>query len=317
MSPRAVRPLTTCDARALGVTPGQLAGPGWSSPSRGVHRPATSEGEPSPLQRILDVAELLPPGAAIGGWAAAHLLGASELDGRGWSGRVLQPVPVILPPPLLIRTRPGIVRWRSELADDERVDVGGVVCSTAVRTGFDLVRLCDLRNGVVCLDAMGRQVGLSPAAVLAHAAVRRRWRGRPRIAPAVGLADPRALSTGETRLRLVWMLDAGLPRPEVNPTVTDLGGFILGMGDLLEPESALLAEYDGAGHRELGRHVADNAREEWLEDAGLVVVRASAPDVWPTNRARTVLRLHTARRRGLRRDRARDRWTWVPRRRVE
>lgn len=251
----AVRPLSTGDARALGVTPGQLAGPGWSSPTRGVHRPATSAGEPSPRQRILDVAELLPPGAAIGGWAAAHLLGASELDGRGWSGRALQPVPVILPPPMLIRARTGMVRWRSELADDERVDAGGVVCSSAVRTGFDLVRLRDLRSGVVCLDVMGRQLGLSPAAVLAHAAIRRRWRGRPRIAPAVRLADPRALSTGETLLR--------------------------------------------------------------LEDAGLVVVRASAPDVWPTNRARTVLRLHTARRRGLTRDRARDRWTWVPRRRVD
>jgi hypothetical protein len=296
----------------MGVTPGQLAGPGWSSPLRGVHRPASAESLPSPRERILDIAELLPAGAAIGGWAAAHLLGADELDGRGWSGHEVEPVPVVLPPPLLIRARPELVRWRSALADDERVEVDGVPCTVAVRTGFDLVRTRDLRSGVICLDVLGRQVGLDPASVLAHAVPRRRWKGRPRVAPAVDLADPRALSTGETRLRLVWVLDAGLPRPQVNPTLRDTTGFTLGMGDLLDPESALLGEYDGEGHRELDQHVADNAREEWLENAGLVVVRAAAPDVWSVNRTRTVARLRTGYRRGLQRDRSKDTWTWTP-----
>jgi hypothetical protein len=305
-------PLATRDALDLGVTPGQLAGPGWSSPLRGVHRPATAESAPSARQRILDVAELLPVGAAIGGWAAAHQLGADELDGRGWSGHEVEPVPVVLPPPLLIRHRPELVRWRSPLADEELVEVDGVPCTAEVRTGFDLVRTRDLRSGVVCLDILGRQIGLDPALVLAHAAARRRWKGRPRVAPAVALADPRALSTGETRLRLVWVLDAQLPRPEVNPTVRDATGFVLGIGDLLDPGSALLGEYDGEGHRELDQHVADNAREEWLEAAGLVVVRACGPDLWPSNRARTVARLHAGYRRGLGRDRSKDSWTWTP-----
>ena len=307
-----MRPLSTRDARALGVTPGQLAGPGWASPTRGLHRPACPD-ERSPRQRILDVAELLPVGAAIGGWAAAHLLGAVDLDGRGWSGQEVEPVPVVLPPPVLIRARPELERWRSTLTDDEVVQIDGVPCTSPVRTGFDLVRSRDLRSGVVCLDVLGRQIGLHPVDVLAHSEARRRWRGRPRVAGAVELADPRALSTGETRFRLVWVLDAGLPLPQVNPTLRTPDGFLLGVADLLDPEAGLVGEYDGEGHRELDRHVLDNAREEWFEDAGLVVVRACAPDVRAANRARSALRLRTAFHRRLARDRARDRWTWVPR----
>jgi hypothetical protein len=307
-----VRPLSTRDARALGVTPGQLAGAGWASPTRGLHRP-TGRVEYSPTQRIYDVAELLPLGAAIGGWAAAHLLGARDLDGRGWSGQEVEPVPVVLPPPVLIRARPGLVRWRSAVTDDEVVEVDGVPCTSPVRTGYDLVRSRDLRNGVGCLDVLGRQIGLRPMDVLAHSEARRRWRGRPRVARAVELSDPRALSTGETRFRLVWILDAGLPHPQVNPTLRTPDGFLLGMADLLDPEAGLVGEYDGAGHRELERHVLDNAREEWMEDTGLIVVRACAPDVRVANRARSALRLRIAFHRGLARDRARDRWTWVPR----
>ena len=303
----------TQTALEWGVTKGELAGPGWASPYRGVHRPWSPQAGLSPRQRILDAAELLPEGAAIGGWAAAHLAGALDLDGRGWAGVASEPVPVVLPPPLLIRARKGIVRWRSALDPGDVVLIDGVPCTSPVRTGFDLVRTQPLRGGVVVLDVLGRQCGLSPGAVLEYARGHRRWRGRPRVLPAVRLADPRALSTGETRFRLLWVLDANLPTPEVNPAILGPGGGLLGMGDLLDPEAALLGEYDGSGHRDLAAHVADNAREEWLEDAGLVVVRASSPDVSPAARGRTVHRLRTGYRRGRSRDRSRDRWTYVPR----
>lgn len=308
--------LRTHEALSLGVTPGELAGPRWHAPTRGVRRPAGPlDDRPlaaPPMQRLYDVAELLPHGAAIGGWGAAYLLGALDLDGRGDTGLQLEPVPIVLPPPLLVRVRPEIVRWRSALADQDVEVVNGVPCTAAARTGFDLARRLPLRRAVVALDALGRQAGLAPEAVLRYRHQHRRWRGVPRVDTAVSLADPRARSTGETRLRLVWVLDAGLPAPEVNPWVLGADGSLLGMGDLLDPEAGLLGEYDGAGHRDLMAHALDNAREEWLEDSGLVVVRAAAPDLWVANRRRTVLRLQTAHRRGLSRDRHRDRWTWTP-----
>ena len=308
----AVRPLPAWELLDIGVTPGELAGPGWSSPYRGVHRPADPTRVASPLQRIMDVAELLPVGAALGGWAAAYLLGATEMDGRGWSGQQVQPVPVVLPPPVLIRARTGLTRWRSVLGDDDVVVVDGIPVTSAVRTGFDLVRRSQLRDGVTVLDLLGRQLRLSPDAVSSYAQRHRKWRGLPRVAPAVELADIRARSAGETRLRLTWILDAQLPRPEVNPRVFDLDGQLVAEADLLDPEAGVVVEHDGSQHRELANHVLDNAREEWVEDTGLIVVRTCSPDLWVENRRRTVLRLQVAHRRGSSRDRNRDRWTWTP-----
>lgn len=304
----------TRDAYSLAVTRGELAGPGWIAPFRGVRRPVVPPAirAADPMQRLYDVAVLLPEGAAIGGWGAAYLLGAGELDGRGSSGTEEEPVPVVLPPPLLIRAREGVMRWRSTLAPDDYAVVDGIACTSAARTGFDLARTLPLRRAVVALDVLGRMTGLAPGSVMAYREAHRRWRGVPRVDAAAALADPRALSPGETRLRLIWVLDAGLPRPEVNASIFDESGLFLGMGDLLDPDAGLVGEYDGAGHRELDQHVADNAREEWLEDAGLVVVRAGAPDVRLANRRRTVTRLVTAHRRGLARDRSRDRWRWTP-----
>jgi hypothetical protein len=89
--------LRTSHLLALGVTPKELRGPRWRSPFRGVHTPAV----PSPLspaQRVQDAAELVPAGGAIGGWAAGWLLGATDLDGRGRSGREPEDLVVVVPP---------------------------------------------------------------------------------------------------------------------------------------------------------------------------------------------------------------------------
>ena len=300
--------MRTGDALALGITRGELAGPGWQAPLHGVQLPAGPDAN-DPFQRILAVAELLPSGAAIGGWASARLRNVRELDGRGPSGRTLEPVPVVLPPPVLIRARPEIVRWRSKLGPDDVALVDGIPCTSAVRTGFDLARNRSLREAVVALDQLGRLMGLQPGEVLHYAQERRGWRGVPQVRRAVGLTDPRALSTGETRLRLVWVLDARLPPPEVNAEVFNLDGWLLGIGDLLDSDAGMLGEYDGGGHRDAERHTTDNAREEWLEDSGLIVVRATSIDVG-RERRRTAIRLVTAHRRGKGRDRSRDRWTW-------
>ena len=50
----------------------------------------------------------------------------------------------------------------------------------------------------------------------------------------------------ETSLRLVWQLECRLPPPEVNAVLRTGDGWLLGMTDLVDPESGLVAEYDGA-----------------------------------------------------------------------
>jgi hypothetical protein len=127
----------------------------------------------------------------------------------------------------------------------------------------------------------------------------------------VDLADGAAASCPESRLRLLWVVDAGLPHPRVNRPVFDPAGVLLGVPDLLDPESGLVGEYDGAVHRDARRHAADNVREERLESHGLTVVRATAIDL-KHKRAQSALRLRDGYRRAMARNRRLDRWTMEP-----
>ncbi len=299
-------PLTRGDASLLGIGWRELAGPLWRSPYRGSH--VWSATDPQlPLQRALDAACLLPEGGALGGWAAAKIAGVDELDGAP-TGRPL-PVPLCLPPRVTRRRGPTVVPWRSPLDAADVVEIGGVPVTRTVRTAFDLARHGDLEVAVSCLDVLARgRPGLLDE-VAAYAAARPGWGGVPAARRALALASPRARSMRETALRLFWHLECGLPVPEVNASVLGHGGWLLGMGDLLDAESGLLSEYDGAGHRDEVQHALDNAREEGFEDAGLVVVRFGNLDlVRHRTRAKQRLLAGHARARSARQ---RD-WLWLP-----
>lgn len=119
--------------------------------------------------------------------------------------------------------------------------------------------------------------------------------------------DAASKSPPETRLRMLWTLSAGLPRPLVNRPVFTFDGRLIGVPDILDLDSGTVAEYDGEEHRDLRNHTSDNAREEDLEDHGLVVARVTALDM--QRPAVTAQRLTRAWSRGMGRDRGRDRWT--------
>ncbi len=285
------------------MTRHQLSRAVWERPHRGVR--SWGFADPlDPLRRARAAALVLPRGGALGGWAAAYLLGAGDLDGRvGTEGD-----PVLFCLPRRTRTTRAEVRvLRSELgADDIRV-VDGVPVTSPVRTAFDLARTGPLESAVVALDALARAKVVRLDDVADYVERHRGWRGAARARRAVALADPRTRSCAETRLRLLWVLDAGLPAPLVNPSVQHIDGYLLGEVDLLDPEAGLVGEYDGAAHRVLAQHAADNNREEWLEDAGLIVFRATGVDL-TSQRRRSIARLKAGHARGLRRDRGRDRW---------
>lgn len=308
--PLRVQPAVTYrEAIALGVPRGTQFGPGWLRPHRDVRLPAGADLD-LPLQRALAVAALLPHGAALGGWAAATVLGCAGPDGRGADGRSALPVPVVTPPPLQMRRRDGLVLWRSPLEPDDVVEVNGIPVTAPLRTAFDCARRSPLAEAVVALDALAATCALDLADVGRYIASRRGWGGVPLARAALALADPRSRSAGESRLRVFWMLEAGLPRPEVNVRVLDPDGHLVGIVDLLDPERALIGEYDGEHHRTALQHADDNAREEWLEHLGLVVARFGGLDLRAGRRARSRLRLQAAAARGLARDRTRDKWSW-------
>ena len=113
----------------------------------------------------------------------------------------------------------------------------------------------------------------------------------------------------ETRLRMLWMLRAQLPRPLVNAPVFNWREELVAIVDLLDQDAGTVGEYDGGQHRELAEHSGDNVREEALEDLGLVVTRVTSLNM--RERDETAARLMRAWERGESRDRTKDRWTIV------
>jgi hypothetical protein len=304
---RAQRCLHTRDLLALGVSPDELRGPRWRRPFHGVHAPVVQDAG-APLQRIQDAAALVPPGGALAGWAAGHLLGAVDLDGRGRSGHDQEEVLIVVPLSCHPASRPGVRFVRSALSDGDVVDVYGIRATSAVRTCFDIARSSTVEEGLVGADIICRQVGLDPADIQVYAERHPRMRGLPVARSVLSLADRRSRSSGESRLRYIWVVEAGLPRPQCNPYVLDGTGAVVAMADVLDVESGLAGEYDGAEHRSLRQHTADNAREEGLEGLGLAVVRATSLDVGPL-RARTVARILAGCERAAGQVRS---WGWCP-----
>lgn len=79
----------------------------------------------------------------------------------------------------------------------------------------------------------------------------------------------------ETRLR--WsLLQAGLPKPDVQTKLHDANGTFIGRADLYYPSARLVIEYDGANHRD--RIADDNRRQNMLLNAGYRLLRFTAAD---------------------------------------
>ena len=301
-------PLTRGDAALLGIGWRELGGSLWRSPFRGVHVwSATDPNEP--LQRAYDAAALLPSAGALGGWAACQVGGARELDGRGPSGREAQPALVCLPRDLRVRRGPGIRPLRSNLDDSDVTEECGVRLTSPLRTAFDLARTEPPAEAVVAVDYLCRGRPEFLADLLTYTRDHSALRGSRQALAAVRRASPRSRSSGETRLRLLWTIGAGMPEPVVNPVVRLLDGFLLGMPDLLDPLLGYAGEYDGAGHRDPEQHARDNVREEGFEGAGLVVVRFGGVDIGPARR-RSVVRLAAGRRRAVEAARLPRLWAW-------
>lgn len=225
----------------------------------------------------------MPEGGAVGGWAALRLYGGGYFDGLAADGRTPLPVPLVLPPGRNLRPGRRAVLVREPLDPDTIEDRHGVPCLPAARAAVDEARRAiDVRAAVVVFD-MALVAQLVTRSELGRVVCRQaRAPGIRQARKALDLAEDRSLSPQETFLRLVWILDAGLPRPQCNWHVhTDDHRFV-GMPDLLSQECAVVGEYDGAEHAGAARRSRDARRAEAFRDLGLehfTVVSADRHDV--------------------------------------
>ncbi len=158
--------------------------------------------------------------------------------------------------------------------------VAGVPVTVVERAVFDeMRRVGSVRRAVEVMDmaVAARLTDLSRVAE--YVAIRPAWTGVPLTRRVLPLASADSRSPQETRMRLSWVLDAGLPPPVCNRPFFDLGGRLLGIPDLFDPTAGLVGEYDGADHLAEDRRSRDTVREERFRDHGLEYVRLVRGDL--------------------------------------
>jgi hypothetical protein len=293
-----------------GPTAGQSRGARWRKTSHGYFVPAEVSDE-CPEQRVMEQSVRLPSGGGVTGWAACRLRGAAFFDGLDTDGVTRLPVPLAIGPTSLIREDPAVRVSRDSL-DGERITlVQGIPCVPVHRAVFDAMRWAsDVREATVVIDMAAAAELISVRMMRTYVATRARWRGVPKVRRALDLADEHSMSPGETRMRLVWVLDAGLPSPLCNQPVFDRRGDLIGVADLLDPTAGVVGEYDGAAHRGARRHRRDVLREDRFRRAGLEYFKVVGLDLEEV--PMVVERMLTTRRRSTPLPPGERAWTLMP-----
>jgi len=262
-------PFTPAEAGVVGITRGQLRGAGYRRLSSGLYCWAGLKECPELM--LAAVARRLPAGAAFSGRSAAWRHGLDVAP--------CEPIEVTIPQSIGCRWRAGASVRRAALAREEIVQRRGLPTTCALRTVVDLGGRDPLTEGVVAADLFLHARLVTIAKLRTYVAKHPGAKGVARLRRVVDLAEPKAESAMETRLRMLLEL-ARLPRPEVQVSVHDDQGHFMGRPDLLYPVQCLAIEYDGGNHRD--RLVDDNRRQNGLVGAGYRLLRFTAADVYGT-----------------------------------
>ena len=263
-----------------------------------------------PEQRIVEAAAVLPRVGGVTGWAALRWYGAGWFDGLSPDGRSLIDVDLATCYQD-IRSQPGFAVCQERLGPDEIETLDGVPVTRAVRSLLFSMRYAGSdRDAVVCADMAAYSDVVSIAEASAYALAHPGWTGVPQARRALVLADENSWSPWETRMRLVWVLDAGLPTPLTNRPVFDRDGQHIGTPDLLDVEAGVAGEFDGALHLEGRQRAVDSARVDRFRDVGLETITALAPDV--VERRHLAARIEAARTRARWEAQSRRAWTIDP-----
>jgi 8-oxo-dGTP pyrophosphatase MutT (NUDIX family) len=242
-------PFTLGEARRLGLTHRALEGKSWRRIGPSMYCWAGLSVDRLQLLRLW---HRRLPDAVFVGKTAAWL--------HGMDVEPIQPVEVAVSGTSGIRSRPGLIVRRSDVAVRHAVTVRGLPASPFEATLLGLCRRLPAVEALVLLDG----------AMRTHLLTDRSAFGR------LGLLAEPAESPMETRLR--WLLiEAGLPRPEVQRDLRDAEGHFVGRADLYYDVTRLVIEYDGGNHRD--RLIEDDRRQNAIVNAGYRVLRFTAGDV--------------------------------------
>lgn len=217
------RPFSLDDARRAGVSKSSLRGKSWRHLGSELY--CWQRLTMDPMMVLSAWRGQLPDDAVFAGKTAAWL--------HGLDLEPLNPIELIVPSSSGVRSRAGLEVRRCDLPPCDVATVRGLAATTVHRTLFDLCLRLPTVEALAALDA-GAQARFVDCESLRRYAEQVDGRaGARRLRSLAAFAEP-AESPMETRLR--WLLlQAGLPRPEVQSDLHDAKGRFIGRADLYSP----------------------------------------------------------------------------------
>jgi uncharacterized protein DUF559 len=258
-------PFSLDEARRAGLTLSALRGRAWRH--LGYQLYCWTEVQVDHWSLLSAWRRVLPSEAVFAGASAAWLLGLDI--------EPTHPIEIQVPTGSGIRSRPGLDVRRCVIPHREIVSSRGLRGTALHRTLIDICVRRPSVEALVVIDMAVRACLTNPAALGRYAEAAAGRPGAGRLRSLAELAAP-AESPMETRLR--WLLiQAGVPRPEVQIDLHDRDGRFVGRADLYYPTKRLVLEFDGGNHRD--RLVEDDRRQNLLINAGFRLLRFTAADV--------------------------------------
>lgn len=225
--------------------------------------------------RIAALKLVLTPATVVTDRTAAWLHGVDTFAFRELE--ILPPTEVcVLPDANRIR-RHGVRGRTRDVVPTDLVWLAGLPVTSPLRTALDLG--CGLRRSeaLAALDGFMRHHAISTPDLTSGAERFTGRRGVVQLRELAVVASADAESPGESWTRMA-MLDAGLPRPQLQWWVTVRGVPTYRL-DLAYPAHRLAIEYDGREfHESPEQQARDRERRRWLRDHGWTVIVVTKDD---------------------------------------
>lgn len=250
------------------LTQKALRGPGWLRLRYDVYADSRLDRDHHLACRA--AALVLPETAVLSGRSAAYLLGVEHAAGFA------DPVHVTVPP-VVPRPRGAMVVHRTDLYPEHVESRPWCRLTGPARTAWDVAAWHDLVTSVPIIDAMLREGTVTATELEMMLATLQGRRGSGKARRAFALADGRAQSPPESRLR-VRLVQAGLPVPVPQFPVILPSGLVL-HPDAAWPAYKVAAEYDGVWHASAEQLHLDRRRLNQLVTAGWIVLHATSQRV--------------------------------------
>lgn len=176
--------------------------------------------------------------------------------------------------------------FAAALAPEDIVEIGSLPVTSLSRTAADLARVLDQSDAVVLLDAAlhdprGGELSGMREQIADHIGIGRSRNNTFAAIQRLGLADGRADSPLETRIRLVFHRN-GIDKPVLQWQIYDESGTFVARTDFAWPELGVVGEADGLvkylkhlrpGETPADAVVREKQREDRIRKRGLLVGR--------------------------------------------